>query len=532
MEVVKKLLETRLALENAVAEFFDACTVLKTVALSPLVSFPNQIAFENVVQSVLTSVDTVGLVEFRMKESRTALNRLLNMSPSHVPINKLPPETLGRIFSFVAAVSPCCLDGIDTLIELPLVCMKWNQIAASTRSLWTHIDISFGCFLPATTLGRAQKLLNRCRNMPVHIHLDGGRNIETVDAPDIVATLRPRAEFLSSLHITNTQLHSLVCALLRLVSGPGAPKLLKCLSLDSIYPTEIEEGLGSWPVNVLQGLAQLELTDLGERACPSMGDIVQVLFGCPALHTLRLRGLGTPSDRSHDQTSISLPNLRFLEITNVHHHGEALALLSKITPGVLELDVRLDADYTVGPDGSALPGQLFLARANVVSLSMNFNQTLLHDEVFESLFACVPRLRVLRLDGHHIHPEVAHALGTKTTNTSTMPLALLQSLCLGYCRICPETADQLKQIIETRELCNLVFLACIYPPSFLLPKYRRQRKAQRSTVYSEKYSPEMPESMKEWFSEKVDTVIVDQESHNVKVYHGIDPFVRGLMKPN
>ncbi|KAG8784082.1 hypothetical protein FRC12_018969 [Ceratobasidium sp. 428] len=532
MEAVKNLLETRSALEKAVAEFFDACTVLKTIALSPLVSFPNQIAFDNVVQSVLTSVDTVGLVESRMKESHTALNRLLNMSPSRVPINKLPPEILGRIFSFVAATSPCCLSGIDTLIELPLVCVKWNQVATSTRSLWTHIDISFGSFLPATILGRARRLLDRCRNLPVHIHFNGGYDeVKPADVPDIVATLQPHVGFLSSLYITSTWLRSLICGLLGLVSGPGAGSSLKRLSLDDIDSTDGRDGLRSLPVNMLPGLTQFELTGLEELACPSMGDTARVLSGCPALHTIRLSRLETPSDRSHDHITASLPSLRFLEITDVNPRSEALALLSKVLPGALELDVKLDADYTVERGGLAPPGQLFLARANVVSLSLNIYNNPAPGGNFESLFACVPRLRVLHLNGHRIHPEVARILGTKATNTSSLPLALLQSLCLGHCRVCPETADMLKQIIEVRGLCNLVFLACEYPPSFTPPKNHQQTQARgsRSTVHSSKYSMQMPESMKGWFSEQVRRVIVDLELPDAKVYHGVDPFVRGLL---
>ncbi|KAG8784083.1 hypothetical protein FRC12_018970 [Ceratobasidium sp. 428] len=532
MEAVERLLGARLALEKAVAEFFDACAVLKTVALSPLVTFPKQITSENVVQRVLASIDAIGLVEDRMKGSRAALNTLLNVSPSRVPINQLPPEILGRVFSFVAATSPCCLDGVDTLTKLPLVCVKWNQVAISTRSLWTHIDIGFASSLSVTTLGRARKLLDRCRNMPVHIHFDGDNEAKPADVPDIVATLQPHVGFLSSLYITKTRLHSLICGLLGLVSGPGAANSLKRLSLYNLDDLDSQEGLRTLPVTMLQGLTQLELTDLDELACPSMGDTARVLSGCLALHTLRLRRLETPSDRSHDHTTVSLPHLRFLEITEVGPRSEVLAFLSKTIPGALELDVRLDADYTVERDGLALPAQLFLARANVVSLSINFNLSSVSGERLESLFACVPRLRVLRLNGR-VLAEVARILGTEATNTSSLPIAHLQSLCLGHSKICPETANRLKQIIERRGLYNLVFLACTYSPSLSLPKNPQQTKGPRLNIgRSEKYGPEMPESTKEWFSERVERVIVVRESRNAKVYHGIDPFVQGLMKPN
>ncbi|KAG8782322.1 hypothetical protein FRC12_020959 [Ceratobasidium sp. 428] len=531
MEVVKRLLEARLVLERAATEFLDACTALKTTAYSSLVLFPSQIALENVVQGLLTSVESAGLVKNHMEESRAALNRLLNMSPTRVPINRLPPEILGRVFSFVVADSTCSHEyGEDTLMGLPLVCTKWHQVSTSTPSLWTHIDISFGSFPPATALGRAQKLLDWCRNMPVHIHFDGGYDVKPADVPDIMATLQPHVGFLSSLYITNTQLHSLISGLLGLTSGPGAANSLKCLSLYDISETDSEEGLRSLPVYMFQGLTQLELADLDESACPSMGGIARVLSGCPALHTLQLRKLETPSDPSQDYTTVSLSKLRFLEITQIYGHGEVPALLSKITPGALELDVRLDTKFIVGRDGSALLGQLFLARANVVSLFMNPDYSTVPGRSLESLFACVPRLRVLHLDGHCIHPEVPRILGTKSANTSSPPLALLQSLCLSHCEICPETAKLLKEVIEGRALRNLVLLGCTYPPSFTArPNNWWGTRTRGSAIILSSQSADMPENMKEWFLEHVERVIIDPELRDAKVYHGRDVFVQGLI---
>ncbi|KAG8784081.1 hypothetical protein FRC12_018968 [Ceratobasidium sp. 428] len=530
MEAVKRLLEARLALEIAAVEFLDACTALKTTALSSLVSFSKQIASENVVQSVLSSVDSVRLVQDHAYVSLAALNELLNMSPSRVPINRLPPEILGHIFSFVVATSTCDhRHREDTFMVLSLVCTKWHQVATNTPSLWTHIDINFTCFLPATALGRARKLLDRCHNMPVHIHFDGGHEVEPADVLDIVATLQPHVGFLSSLYITNTRLHSLICGLLGLVSGPGAANSLKRLSLYSIDMTDGRDGLRSLPVNILQGLTQLELVDLGELACPSMEDTLRVLSDCPALHTLRLINLDVQWDRLlHGQNTIPLPNLRFLEITRVNC-TKVLLFLSHIAPGALPLDVRLDADYTVEHDESTLPGQVFLALANVVSLYMNFYHHRPAHQRFESLFTCVPSLRLLRLNvDYHLHSEVARILAAKTTNASSPALPILQSLCLCSCRICPETANWLKQITEIRGLSNLVFLGCTYPSSFLRPKNHQETHGNMSLI-GHNYSAKMPGSMKEWFLEHVGKVVIDTKLQDAKVYRGRDAFVQGLI---
>ncbi|KAG8774442.1 hypothetical protein FRC12_001978 [Ceratobasidium sp. 428] len=293
--------------------------------------------------------------------------------------------------------------------------------------------------------------------------------------------------------------------------------------------TDGRDGLRSLPVNILQGLTQLELVDLEELACPSMEDTLRVLSDCPALHTLRLINLDVPWDHlSHGQNTISLPNLRFLEITRVNC-TKVLLFLSNIAPGALALDVRLDADYTVEHDESTLPGQVLLALANVVSLSMNFHHHRLAHQRFESLFTCVPNLRLLRLNvDHHLHDDVARILAAGTTNASSPALPILQSLCLGSCRVCPETANWVKRIIEIRGLSNLVFLGCTYPSSFLRAKNHRETHGDM-TLIGHNYGAKMPESMKEWFLEHVGKVIIDTKLQDAKVYRGRDAFVQGLI---
>ncbi|KAG8785604.1 hypothetical protein FRC12_017391 [Ceratobasidium sp. 428] len=535
MEAIKSLLEARSALEKAASDFLDACATLKLVATPSLASVPGQLAFESSVDNILSGVGSASLVTDIMSKSCSILKKLLNLSTTRVPVNRLPAETVGYIFSIVAASSPCDHDGTqrDYLLDLPQVCTRWNRIATNTPSLWSHIDINLSRLSATTALSRARIRLDRCHGAPIHLHINGGvRDISQTHVLDITATIQSYDGSLSSLAITRSRHHSLAHALLDFVLGSVKPNSLKTLVLWGARRTYKQDTLESLPLNLLCGLTVLDLCDVSGPICPSIRDLAKILSGCPTLHTLRLRWMGFLSGSLHAHPTIPLPQLRFLEFSCVDGDG-LLLLLSKLDPGVLELSVRLDAEY-IADNGSNSPGQLFLARSNVVSLSINEFMDRDNRQPLTYL-ASVPRLRVLQLYSTRLAQDFASMLGTTANDRQDLQVPCLQSLCLVECIINPWAANLVGHILRQRKLRNLAFLGCQYSPSFTrsiggVQESKPLPEEGEIDEYNDDYLEELPQTMREWFSERVERIMVDREPDNEQIYNGVDPFLQKLIK--
>ncbi|KAG8784085.1 hypothetical protein FRC12_018972 [Ceratobasidium sp. 428] len=349
------------------------------------------------------------------------------------------------------------------------------------------------------------------------------------DVPDILAALEPHAGLLCSLVFTSLYCHdSLVRGLLGFVSGH-----LKILVLSAVTATFSQRDSSSRAIGSLRGLALLDLYRLDEREiCPSLGDLADLLSGSPTLHTLRIRSLYYLPDSSQIHSAIPLPLLRFLEISGVRRN-KALELLSKIVPGALELDVRLDAEY-FKDDRFNSPGRLFLARSNVVSLAIY--RSFLHDYTDQSFtyLASVPHLRVLQLGSMNLARSFAQALGVTFNGQPYLKLPCLRSLCfVQWCIIGSWTVDVVEEITGRIQLQSLAFQSCRFPPTFTRPISRSQGSQLLRSDDGEdadeddteddqddgngdgedydKYQDEMPESMKDCFSEQVAKVVTVRE---------------------
>ncbi|KAG8791152.1 hypothetical protein FRC12_010032 [Ceratobasidium sp. 428] len=544
MEAVKRLLAARTILEKAAADFLDACATLKLVVVPSLATVPGQLELENHVDNILSSAESVLLVESYMHESGVALKKLLNMSTRRAPVNKLPAETLGYIFSIVTAITPCDSAGTqrDNVLDIPRVCIRWNQVATNTPSLWSHVDINLSRLSVATALSRARTRLDRCHGVPIHLHLDGGvSGFGQAHVQGITAAIQSYDGLLSSLVVSRSRSNSLPHALLNLVLGCTKPSSLKTLVLYDVGIIHNQETLSPMPLNLLCGLTVLDLYEVNGPICSSLVDFVKLLSGCcSTLHTLRLRGMPSSSGSVQAHPAIPLPQLRFLQISYVYG-DEVLVLLSKLHPGVLELDVRLDAEYIA--DGADSPGQLLLARSNVVSLSINEFENV-EDRQPLTYLASVPRLRVIRLNSTRLAWDFAVMLAwTTATYPRALPVPCLQSLYLVDCRIKVWVANLVGRILRRRNLRNLAFLRCLYPSSFAPPISTDQESESPpendgndeddedddddDNYYD--YRKEMPSGMKEWFLERVGRVVIGEPSYDDQIYHGMDPFVQRLI---
>ncbi|THU99787.1 hypothetical protein K435DRAFT_567354, partial [Dendrothele bispora CBS 962.96] len=82
------------------------------------------------------------LITLRIKQQR-AYQRIDHLRACLAPIRRLPPEILGRVFSFCSPRS-----GIDhkgkiycPVVRLSQVCAGWRKIAQETPSLWSSLSI-------------------------------------------------------------------------------------------------------------------------------------------------------------------------------------------------------------------------------------------------------------------------------------------------------------------------------------------------------------------------------------------------------
>ncbi|KAG8714076.1 hypothetical protein FRC08_012402 [Ceratobasidium sp. 394] len=274
--------------------------------------------------------------------------------------------------------------------------------------------------------------------------------------------------------------------------------------MSHIYWDGNPENALRWPIDSLHGTVELDLFSLETGICPTSDEMVAILSNCPALQTLRLGDLEFIPGQPEEFPTIFLPSLKLLEIADVR--GDGLPqLLSLISPGVLELDVRLDSLY-IGNNRIASPTHLLLARSNVASLSIDACSP---EQVGQySLYLSVlPRLRTLFLGGLHAE-EVMAAL-----SDSTLQLPHLKSLCFFATVMFDGVVHSLERVIAARKLHRLVFVSCAFSRAF-------DRAEGNARVNHGKLCYSMPADMMEQLSEQVGKVVVHNEPWN-ELYQGM-----------
>ncbi|KAG8781545.1 hypothetical protein FRC12_021785 [Ceratobasidium sp. 428] len=460
MEALNQWVTARSCLKDAAAGFLKACLALKKVAVHSRPSHPNQIILESMIDDVQSKIESIETVERWMHASRAALNALLNHSTSRVPINKLPPEILGRIFAIIVGSTSCYMtnDGRNALLDIPLVCARWYQVATNTRPLWSHIDIYCRPKDPDSNLVRLW--LQRSHGVPLHIHLSSYSFQPATTILDLVPILQPYSASTNSLLISGAN-DSEARALFALYLGDSGPRALSTLDVSNVWDSEATL---PWPTYPIPGLTSLELCNLGDLTCPNLDELVHILSGSPRLHTLRLAKLSNFAvrpGRQQDYRTISLPHLKLLEIM-VSGRNALAALLAMIHPGKLELHVRLGIQV-IGEDPVPRAARLLLARSNVVSLTLSCIDSGFVPDI-QSFFPCVPGLRALRID--RLDREAETFLEALAEYSTLQPLSSLQLLCLSGGEVNSRLMSRVKSIVGARQLRSLLFWSCEFPPVF------------------------------------------------------------------
>ncbi|KAL5633437.1 hypothetical protein ACGC1H_003806 [Rhizoctonia solani] len=155
---------------------------------------------------------TLALVEYlpeltgferKVQRARATIGIARNNSTVVVPIHRLSPELIARIFYHVVSSEICMLkhDGKGQLprrsINLSHVCTHWRQIAITSPNLWSHIDVSPSILKNERSLSRTQTFLLRTGQLSLDLHIEYASEDDGGDGSslnDFIAPLVPRTQ--------------------------------------------------------------------------------------------------------------------------------------------------------------------------------------------------------------------------------------------------------------------------------------------------------------------------------------------------
>jgi hypothetical protein len=505
MDALNKWLVAESQLKTAASNFLDACTVLQSAISHPLPSYSVRVSLEEILIKVQSRIESIESADIHRVESRAVLNGLLNLSRTLVPINRLPPETLGHIFAIVVSYSPCTptREQRDSLLDIPLVCTRWHRIISSIPSIWSHVDFHTGITSRENDppfLERTRLWLERAQGAALHLHFRSPSYIMQEDlTTQTISLLQPHANRLSSIYIDDGYHLTFIRAILELRPDDVSPSSLKNLILSGVYYHFRPVHLSFWPGTPFRGLVDLQLIDLEESmVCPTLAELAITLSHSPSLQTLRLLRVGISSVGADHLPPISLPGLRLLDLTDLEE-SILLQLVQVLSPGNLQLDVRLNVCVD---DATAVAVRSLFKRSNVTSLSLRTSDESDNTQIVLYL-ASSPHLRVLTLllldSGEH---HVIDMLFVSTSDRLVPVCPGLTSLCLSECRIKPVMADSLKQVVEAHSLRKIVFVRC----HFGSPPNDEEEDHEKWYLYSA-----MDKDLKVWISQRVESVLVDND---------------------
>ncbi|KAG9091966.1 hypothetical protein FRC07_011751, partial [Ceratobasidium sp. 392] len=398
-------------------------------------------------------------IEAKLLASRAVVNGTRNMSVAFVPINVLPPEMFGRIFSFAIASTFCYkrYGESDSLLAILAVCTRWRQIAIGTRSLWSHIDLVG----PSRAVGdgsdrieTTQLWLERSRGAPLHIHIRLRDNVDHQHLAQLLASLKPHLAYLSSLVLPNAE-RSTVDVFLYFCSRYGVPGSLKSLVVSSYQDYKSEPQL-IWPTTYLRGLVDLQLWGLPKCMSPTLEELAAVFSGSQALRTLRIRKMAILPRRQ--ARVISLPQLQVLDIVDLEP-SSLLGLLSMVSLAGNQLDFRFTLRGLSNHDvvNVLVP---FCRQANVVSLCLVGGTGNLGVQVV-SLLSSMPFMRVLVLDGDCSSLDALDSFIDATRENKIARCPKLHTLYLKCSNNMQEDArDRVEQFVENHSLGAIVLEGC------------------------------------------------------------------------
>jgi hypothetical protein len=436
-------------LQDAVHAFLASCQDLQIELLKPS---HNQPLLEDVISKVYSQSQVVALVTKTMAESHTVLNGIFNISTKRVPANLLPPETLARIFFIVNQLRlgeyPV---PTNTLVVLASVCARWRQVATTTRSLWSYVQVGSWHMTKEhdpRSMKRARLWLERAQGVPLHIHFQSSFSSASTD---LIAILQPHAAKIASFFFEVQCHEDTIQAVFNLCTSHGMPGSVTALIVPGTW-SQARPGPLDWPITFFRGLTELQLSHLSGSQCLSLRQLSAMLSSSPSLHTLRLRSMSIIHDQTSTNRMISLPNLRLLDLNKMADFG-LLLLLPLLSTSASKLHVRLWLSENPSVISTV---RSFFKRTKVFSLSLGSSPGVRQMPWLESL----PHMRLLFLDCEETRCQILKELVVQTAGKWAPRCPELHTLCLVGGKVYPRAT---KLVVPAYSLGRIVFASCYFP---------------------------------------------------------------------
>ena len=298
-----------------------------------------------------TVIDEIKTLEESTRALKSRRNEL-------APISRLPPETLGTIFTLLSASAwnerPVNLEWI----RVAHVCRRWRDAALNHPRFWSYIN-----FTKLTSAGMAE-ILARAKMAPLHLEADVSRWM-----PAKTRAFEGQLE----THISHTR-HLSISGYLEnpLARLSLSAPILESLSLSHIYlgfpipdnlfnrtapnltSLELEKCDISWKSPLLKGLRNLRILDISTKASPKLEVWLDALNEMTKLETLSLRSatplapLASPLISEHSRT-ITLPSLTHFHI-DAFAKNCAFALAHLVLPNLTRLHIDVKSHDKEGED--------------------------------------------------------------------------------------------------------------------------------------------------------------------------------------
>ncbi|KAG8700212.1 hypothetical protein FRC09_006105, partial [Ceratobasidium sp. 395] len=352
------------------------------------------------IDTALTSFDT------QTRNARAALGRMRNRSTSLVPITKLPSEAILQILSLTDV--DCILNhrsrhytGTKHYQPSPLANVsatnKWfRDIATSTPSLWTHVDLAIGATYQEDCLRRGRAHVEHSGQSPLHVHV--AQTDPMHDARGIVKLMAPHSHRIASLHLQTAESYTLniVLGLFGNIAscqirefylndpGDGEPD---GNHYQRLFDGRLHEFFRSLQIITVNGpdlpmdsAAFSGLTALKLSLCNTVmiqhtiSQLRDVLAACPGLRVLSIPtywfwAIEPQTDLPVPIEPVSLPELELLDLRQMKSTDELLRLLSCIIPGSRSLTFSVSLKDLHPREISRL--QDFVKQANVTRLLLD-----------------------------------------------------------------------------------------------------------------------------------------------------------------
>lgn len=315
-------------------------------------------------------------------------------------IDRLPSELLSHIFATLVqswllahSIGDDSYGRINYPILLSSICVRWRQVAITTPSLWSFLDLGVAK-LPLPNIRYLNLCYERSAKAPLSVRFgryDHECNEEAVDE-QLASLLNSYAPRLDSLAISYWRVGFAKGVLSTLITQGAAGRVRKLalhaasgdkrMLADASLPQEMLDELlrplrflyldgpsFDWNLISCRNLVELQLVELAPNAVPSSLQLVQFLNGNPTIRRLNMSRFHFFSHEAN-LSPIRLPELQSLKV--VMSPQFMIWFFALLTPPSQATTLYLDS-YVLGLYGNQVIDtfRLFFREARIVTLCIS-----------------------------------------------------------------------------------------------------------------------------------------------------------------